>query len=123
MPPQPSPALPDWERNTLERWAAQPIKGPPPPGNRVPNIAIAGYPATADDQLSFTAVIDDPDGDSTIGVIEVNGLAFLMGRPGSFDVQFDSSTWPVGPQAVGVVLCDGWINTTISNLGSVQIRH
>ncbi|HZL17455.1 MAG TPA: hypothetical protein VFG23_06890 [Polyangia bacterium] len=122
MPPQPSPALPDWERDTLERWAAQPIKGPSPPGNRAPNISIAGYPATADDQLSFTAIIDDPDGDSTIGVIEVNGLAFLMGRPGSFDVQFDSSIWPAGPQDVSAVLCDGWSSATIA-LGSVQIRH
>jgi hypothetical protein len=122
MPPQPSPSPPDWQRDTLERWAAQPIKGPPPPGNRSPNIAISGYPATADAQLSFTAVIDDADGDSAIGVIEVNGLAFLMDRPGSFAVQFDSSTCPAGPQAVNAVLCDGWTSDTV-NLGSVQLRH
>jgi hypothetical protein len=125
MPPQPSPALPDWERDALERWTVRPVKGPPPPDNRAPNISVAGYPATADGQLSFTAIIDDPDGDSTIGVIEVNGLAFLMGRPGSFDVQFDSSTWPEGPQAVSAVLCDGWSSATSATipLGSVQIRH
>lgn len=123
MPPQPSPALADWERDTLERWTVLPIKGPPPPGNRPPEISVAAYPAAADAQLSFTAIVDDPDGDSTIGVIEVNGLAFLMARPGSFAVQFDSSTWPAGPQPVKVVLCDGWTATTIDNLGSVQIRH
>jgi hypothetical protein len=125
MPPQPSPALPDWERDALERWTVLPIKGPPPPGNRAPNISVGGFPTAANAQLSFTAIIDDPDGDSTIGVIEVNGLAFLMGRPGSFDVQFDSSTWPVGPQSVSAVLCDGWSSASIATipLGSVQIQH
>jgi hypothetical protein len=122
MPPQPSPALPDWQRDTIERWAGQPVKGPPPPGNRPPTISVADFPAVAGNALAFTAIIDDPDGDSTIGVVEANGLAFLMNRPGSFAVRFDSSTWPAGSQPVEAVLCDGW--TSVSDeLGSVQIRH
>jgi hypothetical protein len=123
MPPQPSPALPDWQRDTIERWAGQPVKGPPPPGNRPPTISVADYPAVAGGALAFTAIIDDPDGDSTIGVIEVNGFAFLMNRPGSFAVRFDSSTWPAGSQPVKAVLCDGWTSVTVPNLGSVQIQH
>ena len=126
MPPQPGPALPDWERDTLERWASQPavppVKGPPPPDNRPPTIVVNNYPAAAGKELGFTAIIDDPDGDSTIGVIEVNGLAFLMNRPGSFDVRFDSSAWPAGSQPVSAVLCDGWTSATI-DLGAVQIQH
>lgn len=122
MPPQPSPALPDWERDTLERWAAQPFKGPTPPGNRPPVITLGGFPATAGAELTFTAVLDDPDGDSALGVIEVNGLAFLMNRPGSFDVSFATSTWPAGPQAVTAVLCDGWVSTEIT-LPTVQVKH
>jgi hypothetical protein len=122
MPPQPSPALPDWERDTIERWAAQPVKGPPPPGNRPPSVMVSGYPAVAAKELAFTAIIDDPDGDSTIGVIEVNGLAFLMNRPGSFDVRFDSSSWSAGAQPVRAVLCDGWTSATY-DLGPVQIQH
>jgi len=122
MPPQPSPALPDWERDAIERWAGQPVKGPPPPSNRPPTIVVGDYPAVAGNALAFTAIIDDPDGDSAVGVIEVNGLAFLMNRAGSFDVRFDSSGWPAGPQSVSAVLCDGWTSATIP-LGSVQIHH
>lgn len=122
MPPQPSPALPDWELDTITRWAAQPAKGPPPPGNRPPTIAVAQFPAVADAALTFTAIIDDPDGDSVLGVIEVAGLAFLMDRPGSFAVNLDSSSWPSGPVRPVAVVCDGWTNQSY-DLGPVQIQH
>jgi hypothetical protein len=122
MPPQPSPALPKWERDTIERWTEQPV-GPPPAGNRPPTIAISNFPATANTELAFTAVIADPDGDSVLGVVEVNGLAFLMNRPGSFNVSFGSSAWPVGPQDVKAVLCDGWVRPTEVPLGKVQVKH
>lgn len=125
MPPQPTPALPAWERDTIRRWAAQPVKGPPPPDNRAPTITVSGFPVTAGAELAFTAVIDDPDGDSVLGVVEVNGFAFLMNRPGSFAVSFPSSTWPAGPQAVKAVLCDGWsaASTVEIPLGTVQVKH
>ena len=123
MPPQPSPALPAWERDTIERWAARPVKGPAPADNRPPTISVFGYPANAGPTLTFTAVIDDPDGDSALGVIEANGIAaFLMNRPGSFDVSFDTTTWPAGSQPLTAVLCDGWTSTTV-DLGAVQIIH
>ena len=122
MPPQPSPALPGWEVETLNRWAAQPVKGPPPPGNRPPIVSVSQFPATANGQLGFTAILDDPDGDSVLGVIELQGLAFLMNRSGAFAVQFDSSSWPVGPVHPIAVLCDGWSQITY-DLGPIQIRH
>jgi hypothetical protein len=127
MPPQPSPALPGWEVGALERWAATPpgtppVKGPAPPNNRPPTISVEAYPAIASAQLAFTAILDDPDDDAAIGVIEVNGLGFLMNRTGSFTVNFDSSTWPAGSQDVTAVLCDGWTAKTI-DLGAVQIKH
>jgi len=122
MPPQPSPAVPDWQQQMLVRWAAQPVKGPPPGGNRPPTIRVSQFPSTASSQLAFTADVVDPDGDSVIGVIEVNGLAFLMNRTGSFAVNFDSSTWPAGPARVSAVLCDGWTNARY-DLGPVQIQH
>ena len=122
MPPQPSPALPGWEVETLNRWAAQPVKGPPPPNNRPPIVSVSQFPSTANGQLGFTAILDDPDGDSVLGVIELGGLAFLMNRSGAFAVQFDSSSWPVGPVHPIAVLCDGWSQITY-DLGPVQIRH
>jgi hypothetical protein len=122
MPPEPSPALPDWEIETLSRWASQPTKGPPPVGNRPPTIAVSQFPASSDAQLAFTAIIDDPDADSVLGVVEVEGLAFPMNRSGSFAVQFDSSSWPAGTVRPTAVVCDGWTSKTY-DLGPVEIRH
>jgi hypothetical protein len=122
MPPEPYPALESWELETIERWASNPVKGPPPSGNRPPTIAINQLPSTADQQLAFTAILDDPDGDSVVGVIEVPGFDLLMNRPGAFDVVFDSSGWPPGPVYPIAVLCDGWTSTTIE-LGPIVVEH
>jgi hypothetical protein len=122
MPPLPSPALADWEKLTLERWAKAPTKGPPPAGNRVPTITTSKLPAVANGTFSFTAIVDDPDGDPVVGVIEVGGEAFLMNRPGSFAVKIDSSSWPAGTVRPVAVLCDGWAKATY-DLGPVQIQH
>jgi len=122
MPPEPYPALQSWELETLERWATDPVKGLPPPGNRPPTIATNRLPATVDQQLTFTAILDDPDGDSVIGVVEVPGQDLLMNRPGAFDVTFDSSVWPSGPVYPIAVLCDGWTKTTVQ-LGPILVQH
>jgi len=122
MPPLPSPALPDWELQTLERWTKSPTKGPPPLGNRAPTITTSKLPAVVDGKLAFTAIVDDPDGDAVVGVVEIAGLAFLMNRPGAFAVSFDASSWPAGTLRPTAVLCDGWAKTT-TDLGPVQIKH
>lgn len=122
MPPPPSPALSDWQRETLDRWAASPGLGPAPSGNRPPTLELSALPSTADQSVTFTAVLEDPDGDAALGVIEMNGLAFLMDRTGSFDVQFDSSTWPAGPQTPTVTVCDGWVKSEYP-LATIQISH
>lgn len=122
MPPQPTPALPDWEIETITRWASDPVKGPPPAGNRPPSITVSQLPAAIDGRLAFTAIIDDPDGDGVLGVVEIGGVAFLMNRPGSFAVDLDSSAWPAGTvHPIGVV-CDGWTRSTV-DLGPVEVRH
>jgi hypothetical protein len=122
MPPQPSPALADWEKNTLLLWTADAVQGAPPLNNRPPAISVYGLPMKADTQLEFTTVLQDPDGDSAIGIIKTPFLKLLMGRTGSFDVNFDTSQWPAGSTPIQAVLCDGWISSTI-DLGSVQIAH
>ncbi len=122
MPPEPYPALESWELETIERWTADPVKGPPPPGNHPPTIATNRLPSTANQQLAFTAILDDSDGDSVVGVIQVPGLEFLMNRPGSFDVVFDSSEWAPGIVYPTAVLCDGWTSTTVE-LGPVLVQH
>ncbi|MES1157567.1 MAG: hypothetical protein ABUL67_00580 [Haliangium ochraceum] len=122
MPPLPSPKLPSWERDTIERWTNKPEKGLAPTSNRPPTLELSNYPDKANQSLGFTAVLEDPDGDSALGVIEANGLAFLMNRPGSFAVHFDSSSWPAGSVPVTAVVCDGWVNATYQ-LDAVQISH
>jgi hypothetical protein len=122
MPPQPYPAMQGWEIETIERWTANPVKGPPPPSNRPPTIATSQLPSTVDGQFSFTAVLDDPDGDSVIGVIEAPGFEFQMDHPGAFGVSMDSSSWPPGVVYPVATLCDGWTSTTV-DLGPILVQH
>jgi hypothetical protein len=122
MPPLPAPSLADWETQTIERWAKAPVKGLPPVGNRLPTITTNNLPNVANGTFSFTALVDDPDGDPVVGVVEVAGFAFLMNRPGSFAVTFDASTWPAGTVRPTAVLCDGWAKATY-DLGPIQISH
>ena len=89
MPPAPAPVLSDWERETLQRWADAPVKGPPPPGNRAARIRINRLPATATSQLSFVATTEDPDNDSVVGVIRLGDLTVKMDHPGTFAVRFN----------------------------------
>jgi hypothetical protein len=122
MPPQPSSGLPSWELQTIERWAADPVKGPPPAGNHLPTVAVSQLPATANSQLAFTAIIDDPDGDPLLGVIELGDVAFLMNRQGAFAVGFDVSDFPAGTVHPIAVVCDGWARST-TDLGPLEIKH
>jgi hypothetical protein len=124
MPPAPAPLLQDWERETIVRWAMQPAKGAPPATNRPPTIDIAHVPVTADQRLTFTAVLDDPDADPIVGVIEAMGAdtLFAMNRAGAFTVDLDTSAWPAGARRLSAVLCDGWTKATY-DLGSVTIEH
>jgi len=122
MPPYPGAPLAGWERDTLLRWAAQPVKGPPPDGNRPPVIDVGQLPFMIDKQLTFTAVLSDPDGQEAVGALEINGMAFLMNRSGSFAVNMDASQWPSGTQHLQAILCDGWTSVTY-DLGPIQIQH
>jgi len=122
MPPQPSPALPSWELETLTRWTADPVKGPPPAGNRPPTVAVDQLPSVADRVLAFTAILEDPDGDGALGALEVGDQTFYMNRTGSFAVHLDSSAWSAGTIHPVAVVCDGWVKDTI-DLGPVEIRH
>jgi hypothetical protein len=122
MPPLPGTPLADWERETLQRWASQPVKGPPPAGNHAPFIQVSQMPSTVDKELDFTAVLDDADGDSVVGAIEIADVRYLMNRSGSFGVAIDSSGWPTGTQRMKAVLCDGWQSVTV-DLGPIQISH
>jgi hypothetical protein len=112
MPPAPAGALADWQRETLIRWASA---ADPPRG-------LSAASATADQRLTFTAVIDDPDGEPVVGILKVGDLRLKMDRPGSFAADLDTSAWPAGTQPISAVLCDGWSNVAYP-LGNVEIKH
>jgi hypothetical protein len=122
MPPAPAPGLHDWERETLLRWAAQPVKGPPPDGNHTPTISVSGLPRMVDKSLRFGALLDDADGDPVVGVLEIAGVAFAMPSSGSFAVDIPAQGWPAGPQRLTAVLCDGWVSAPF-DLGPIDVKH
>jgi hypothetical protein len=121
MPPAPGPELLDWERETIQRWADAPVKGPPPPGNRRPRIRVNELPASAKGQVSFVATTEDPDNDSVIGVIQLGDMTVKMDHPGSFAVSFDLGGMPAGTFRLGAVLCDGWGNAAY-DLGPLRVE-
>jgi hypothetical protein len=122
MPPAPAAVLLDWQRETLQRWALAPVRGPAPVGNRPPRITLTGFPATTSGPLSFVAVLDDPDGQSAVAVLEVADVLYKMDRPGSYRVSLDTSTWPARTYHVSAVVCDGWSNAR-HELGEVTVRR
>jgi hypothetical protein len=122
MPPAPATVLEDWQRETLQRWADRPVKGPAPADNRAPRLEVRRFPASANQQLSFVAVLSDPDGQSAIGVIKVRDAVYKMDRLGSFAVAIDTAAWPAGSHPVTAVLCDGWISTQVE-VGVVSVSH
>ena len=122
MPPAPAPVLHDWERETVLRWAAQPVKGPPPADNHAPTIQVTGLPKAVNDSLTFGALVEDVDGDEAIGVLEIAGTIFAMPSSGSFNVQIPASRWPSGTQRLSAVLCDGWTSASY-DLGPIDVKH
>jgi hypothetical protein len=123
MPPAPALGLEDWERLTLQRWSDQPDKGAPHRDNRRPDIHLSASSAVVDKALKFVAVIDDPDGEPAVGVLNIGDMIFKMDHPGAFSATVDTSAWPNGTRPISAVVCDGWDFITYSGLGNVEIKH
>lgn len=122
MPPAPAQPLLDWQRETLLRWANNPVKGAPPGDNRPPHIRAQRLPAVIDNELRFTAVLEDPNGESVIGVIRVADKLYKMDRSGAFAVVLDASSWDVGDHAISATLCDSWGSVSYE-LGAVRVSR
>ncbi|MFL5306757.1 MAG: hypothetical protein ACJ8F1_16190 [Polyangia bacterium] len=122
MPPLPGPSLESWDRDTLLRWAMQPIKGAPPAENRAPTIQVFGLPSQVTNRLEFTALVADPDGDEAVGVVKMGGVTFAMNRSGSFTAAVDLTGTPAGRYPVTAVACDGWMSSSYE-LGWIDIKR
>jgi hypothetical protein len=123
MPPEPSPWLADWEWQTLLRWTHDPQKGQRPPGNRPPTITVTSPERTILGWFQLSIDLEDPDGDSAIGVLQIGDATLTMDRPGAFSIEVDGSQWPVGDVAVSATVCDGWSQATYdqNTLGTFQV--
>jgi hypothetical protein len=126
MPPAPGPVLHDWERETLLRWARQPVKGPAPANNHAPTIQVSGLPKMVDTKssssLRFSALIADADNDAVVGLLKIAGAVFAMPSSGSFAVEIPAQGLPAGSQRLSAVLCDGWTSATV-DLGPIDVTH
>ena len=124
MPPLPAPWLPDWEWQTILRWSntQHPIKGPIPAGNRLPVLSVRDLASSADTRLRFSAVLEDPDGESAVGIITIGDVKLKLDRPGSFTFDLDTSIWTEGDLPVGATVCDGWDKATYG-YGSISVAH
>jgi hypothetical protein len=122
MPPVPAPYLTDNEWTTILRWTANPIKGDKPPGNRAPEITVAGTPATADKTLDVNLIVSDRDGDAVVGRIQIGAEVARMDRSGAFSGRYDTSSWPEGVVKMNALLCDGWTLVSVDLL-DINIHH
>ena len=108
MPPAPSPSLADWEWQTLLRWTVDPRKGAYPEGNRPPTIRLTADTRQVDSRFTFSALLEDPDGQSAIGVLTIGASTLKLDRPGAFSAILDTSGWPPGDVPIAATVCDGW---------------
>jgi len=123
MPPEPSPWLADWEWQTLLRWTHDPQKGPPRPGNRPPTLKVTSPDRTIIGWFRLSVDLEDPDGDSAVGVLQIGDAMLTMDRPGAFSIEVDGSQWPRGDVMVSATVCDGWSKATYdqSTLGTFHV--
>jgi len=123
MPPAPAPYLADWEWQTIQRWIGDGApKGELPQSNQPARFRLYHDSGPADRTLDITVVIEDPDGDPIIGVLQVGDVSLNMDRGGAFSATLDTSSWPAGERAVTAVLCDGWSSVSYA-VGTLVVNH
>jgi hypothetical protein len=123
MPPPPAPYLAEWEWQTLQRWVADGApKGELPHSNRPARFRLYHDSGPADRTLDITAVIEDPDGDPIVGVLQFGDFTLNMDRGGAFSATLDTSSWAPGERTVTAVLCDGWSSVSYA-VGTLAVSH
>ena len=123
MPPAPAPSLAGSEWQTILNWTQNPQRGAMPPGNRPPTARLtADTSLAADKRWILSTVIEDPDGESVVGILTAGDLRINLDRPGAFVSAIDTSSWLGGDVPVQAVVCDGW-NAATYRLGTLAIQH
>jgi hypothetical protein len=108
MPPSPASPLNDWERETLLAWTRAPMLGSPS-SNHLPRVTVAGeVPRVADRAVEFTLLVDDPDGEPVVGVVQLGERTVKLDGPGAFQVTIDTASFDTGRYVARSSVCDGW---------------
>jgi hypothetical protein len=115
--------LDDWQIETLERWAASPVRGAPREPNAVPVVVVEGY-AQVGALVTLRVRVDDPDGDLVAGTLRarVGTADRLVGalRTGTSEVVWDATGIALGAHALTAAVDDGAQVHTIQ-LGTVDV--
>jgi hypothetical protein len=124
MPPAPAEPLSEYQREVIRRWAEGPGSqnaGRPPAGNRRPQVRWQS-PGRVDARATIHVDVDDPDGESVVGVLKVGAVTFQMDRSGSFVATLNTASWAAGKHPVRAVVCDGWDSVSYE-LGTLEVDH
>lgn len=114
--------LDEFQIETLEAWALDPVRGAPRADNRAPTIRVDDI--TGDARVVIRAHVDDADGDLVAGTLHVvtGASRRIVGvvRSGPQQITWDTSGIAPGAYALSATLDDGAQPYDVA-LGSVEI--
>ncbi len=109
FPMPPRFPLEPWQIDTLVAWAAQPTRGEPRPGNRLPILEVRELSRNAG-TITLEYELHDPDGDLVVGQLcRDDGTVCAFAAPlqsGRHRVRIDTTN-PTGPITLRAMLDDG----------------
>jgi hypothetical protein len=115
--------LDDYQIETLENWARDPVRGEPRPGNRVPAVTIEAIEQAERVIHLRTRVLDD-DRDLVVGSLRarIGDQALLVGpvRSGLVELAWDVAGLPPGDHPLEAHVDDG-AQVHILSLGQITI--
>ncbi len=116
--------LDEYERETLENWAADPIRGMPRANNALPTIVVDDIVQTGA-LVTLQARVTDLDGDLVTGTVHalVAERERVIGsvRSGVLQLAWDTTTIPAGAYPLVAQLDDG-AEVHVTNLGTITIE-
>jgi hypothetical protein len=116
--------LDDYQIETLERWAQDPVRGAPRPGNRPPTIELAST-AQEGALVTLDARIGDPDPDIVSGVLQARLGATVrplgLVHSGDNRIVWDTAGLAQADYALVAVLDDGAAEIVV-DLGTLTVR-
>jgi hypothetical protein len=115
--------LDDWQIETFERWAANPVRGEPRPGNRAPHARVE-HTERGTDGITLRIEVEDTDGDPVGGELRIVSATedhhFGTVRSGVLEVTRNTAGITAGDYSLTAHLDDGAALHVIS-LGMLTI--